>query len=246
MPEKKLIYCFDFDETICFRNSGEDYTKAFPISGVVEHINKLYDDGHRILIFTARGASSGRYWLNVTYNQCLEWGLKFHSINPRKPSYDIIIDDKAINAEDFRKSINAEVKGFVASSFDLLHAGHCLFLREARQNCDYLIAALQNDPTIEDFMNRPLKRPKNKPIQSLKERRIQLESCKYIDEILEYNTEKDLENILKKIKPSVRFLGSDYEGIKATGEEFCERIFYHKRDHEYSSTSLRKKINDNK
>ena len=242
MSEKKLTYCFDFDETICIRNAGDDYTKAFPIKGVVEYINRLYDNGHKILIFTARGASSNKYWLDVTYEQCLKWGLKFHTINPRKPSYDVIIDDKAINAVDFRRSIKAEVKGFVASSFDLLHAGHCLFLKEANLNCDHLIAALQVDPTCEDYENRPLKRKKSKPIQTIEERRIQLESCKYVDEIIEYNTEKDLENILIKKRPNIRFLGSDYRGIKATGEEYCDRIFYHERNHNYSSTRLRKEI----
>lgn len=242
MSEKKLTYCFDFDETICMRNSGDDYSKAFPIPKVVDYINNLYDKGHKILIFTARGSSSGKYWLDVTYVQCINWGLKFHSIKPGKPSYDIFIDDKAISASDFRRKINAEIVGFVASAFDLLHAGHCLLLKEAKKNCDYLIAALQVDPTCEDYLNRPLKKIKLKPIQSLEERRIQLESCKYVDEIIEYRTEKDLEFILKEKKPDVRFLGSDYRGIKATGEEYCRRIFYHERNHNYSSTQLKDKI----
>jgi len=238
MPEKKLIYCFDFDETICFRNSGEDYSKSFPVKKMVDHINQLYDDGHKIVIFTARGSSSGIDWLNVTYSQCVEWGLKFHSIKPGKPSYDIFVDDKAINASDYRKSINADTIGFAASCFDLLHAGHCLFLKEAKKNCDYLIAALQVDPTVEDFLNRPLKKQKNKPIQSLEERRIQLESCKYIDKIIEYETERDLEKILEECKPDIRFLGSDYKGVPVTGEKFSKRIFYHERNHNYSTSEL--------
>lgn len=242
MSEKKLTYCFDLDETICTRSSGEDYSNSFPISGMVDYINKLYDFGNKIIIFTARGSSSGICWKDVTEEQCKQWGLKFHKIILGKPSYDIFVDDKAINASDFRKNIGLGVVGFVASSFDLLHAGHCLFLKEAKENCDHLIAALQSDPTCEDFLKRPLGKPKSKPIQSIDERKIQLESCKYVDEIFVYDTEEELEILLKKIKPDIRFLGSDYRGINVTGENYCGRIFYHERCHNYSSSELRQRL----
>ena len=244
MSEKKLTYCFDLDETICARESGEDYSKSFPISGMIDFINKLYDSGHNIIIFTARGSSSGLCWKDVTEEQCKRWGLKFHKIILGKPSYDIFVDDKAVNASNFRKKNGIGVVGFVASSFDLLHAGHCLFLKEAKANCDHLIAALQSDPTGEDFLKRPIKKPKSKPIQSVNERKIQLDSCKYIDEILQYDTEEELEALLEKIKPDIRFLGSDYRGIRVTGEKYCGRFFYHERNHNYSSSELRKRIYD--
>ena len=94
--------------------------------------------------------------------------------------------------------------GFVASCFDFLHAGHCLMLKDAKEQCDYLIAALHVDPSTE-------RNYKNKPIQSLEERRIQLESIKYVDQIELYETEEDLLFILNKIKPNIRILGSDYK-----------------------------------
>ena len=119
--------------------------------------------------------------------------------------------------------------GFVASCFDLLHAGHCLMLKDAKQQCDYLVAALQTDPTID----RP--DTKNKPLLSLKERRILLESNKYVDEIIEYSTEKDLEKILENLLPDVRILGSDYIGKAATGSLYD-------RNHDYSTTNIRKKL----
>ena len=124
--------------------------------------------------------------------------------------------------------------GFVASCFDLLHAGHCLMLKDAKTQCDYLIAALQLDPSID----RP---EKNKPIQSLDERRIQLESVKYIDEIQLYKTEEDLKQLLHEVRPNVRILGSDYIGKTATGQEYCDKVYYHKRNHSWSTTDLRKR-----
>ena len=126
--------------------------------------------------------------------------------------------------------------GFTCSCFDLLHAGHILMLKDAKKQCDYLIVGLQTDPTLD----RPKK--KNKPIQSLEERRIQLEAIKYIDEITIYNTELDLYKLLEKIKPNIRILGSDYINKKFTGDDLDIEIYYHKREHDFSSTTLRKKI----
>lgn len=126
--------------------------------------------------------------------------------------------------------------GFIASCFDLLHAGHCLMLKDAKNHCDYLVAALQTDPTID----RP--ETKNKPILSLEERRILLESNKYVDEIIEYSTEKELTEILEKLLPDVRILGSDYIGKTVSGGLHCKSFYYHCRDHDYSSTNIRNRI----
>ncbi len=129
--------------------------------------------------------------------------------------------------------------GFTCSCFDLLHAGHILMLKDAKKQCDYLIVGLQTDPTFD----RPKK--KNKPIQSLEERRIQLEAIKYIDEIIIYNTELDLYKLLEKIQPNIRILGTDYIDKKFTGNDLDIEIYYHKREHNFSSTNLRKKIRQN-
>ena len=126
--------------------------------------------------------------------------------------------------------------GFTCSCFDLLHAGHVLMLKDAKQQCDYLVVGLQTDPTID----RP--DTKNKPIQTYEERYIQLEAIKYVDEILKYNTEKDLFEMLRLLRPNVRILGSDYEGKYFTGRELNIPIYYHNRNHNFSSTNLRKKI----
>ena len=129
--------------------------------------------------------------------------------------------------------------GFTCSCFDLLHAGHILMLKDAKQQCDKLIVGLQTDPTID----RP---EKNRPIQSYEERYIQLKAVKYIDEIIKYETEEELFQLLKLIRPSIRILGSDYRDERYfTGQELNIPIYFHERNHNYSSSNLRKKIIEN-
>ena len=129
--------------------------------------------------------------------------------------------------------------GFTCSCFDLLHAGHILMLKDAKEQCDKLIVGLQTDPSID----RPL--TKNKPIQSLRERKIQLEAVRYVDDIFVYETESDLIDLLKLVKPDIRILGSDYKDKSFTGDDLNIQIYYHERDHDYSSSDLRKKILQN-
>ena len=129
--------------------------------------------------------------------------------------------------------------GIVASSFDLLHAGHVMMLREAKSKCDHLIAALQTDPTID----RP---EKNKPVQTIVERYIQLSAVKYVDEIIVYATEQDLEDILEMYPIDIRVLGEEYRDKDFTGREICKRrgiqLYFNKRDHRFSSSGLRKRV----
>jgi len=126
--------------------------------------------------------------------------------------------------------------GIVASSFDLLHAGHILMLYEAKDHCDRLVVALQSDPTID----RP---EKNKPVQGLSERYIQLEACKCVDQIVPYDTEADLYNLLAGLDWDVRFLGMDYiDRTDFTGYDLDIPIHYCSRRHNYSSSGLRERI----
>jgi glycerol-3-phosphate cytidylyltransferase len=130
--------------------------------------------------------------------------------------------------------------GITFSTFDLLHAGHIAMLAEAKNHCDYLIAGLQTDPTID----RP--ESKNPPVQSIVERQIQLSATRFVDEIVVYQTEKDLEDILLTLPIDVRILGVEYEDKDFTGRKICiERgieLVFNKRDHSFSSSSLRKRV----
>lgn len=130
--------------------------------------------------------------------------------------------------------------GIVFSAFDLLHAGHIAMLAEAKNHCDYLIAGLQTDPTID----RP--DTKNKPVQSIVERQIQLSAVRYVDEIVTYETEKDLVDLLLTLPIDCRILGVEYEGKDFTGYNECMtrgiELVFNKRDHSFSSSNLRKRV----
>jgi glycerol-3-phosphate cytidylyltransferase len=130
--------------------------------------------------------------------------------------------------------------GIVFSAFDLLHAGHIGMLREARANCDYLIAGLQTDPTID----RPTE--KNKPVQTLVERYAQLNALKFVDEIVPYQTEEDVIDILELFQIDVRFLGEEYREKEFTGKDVCRKrgieLYFNKRDHRFSTSGLRKRV----
>jgi len=129
--------------------------------------------------------------------------------------------------------------GFTASAFDLLHAGHVLMLEEAKKHCDYLIVGLQADPSID----RPAK---NTPVQTVVERYLQLRACKYVDEIVPYATEQDLEDILSGMHIDIRILGVEYRDKDYTGRDICKKrdieIIFNERDHRYSSSGLRKRV----
>ena len=130
------------------------------------------------------------------------------------------------------------IVGFTAGAFDLLHAGHVFMLSDCKKHCDKLIVGLHTDPTL-DRMN------KNKPVQSVYERQIQLTSCKYVDSIIPYSTEKDLENMMATLSIHKRFVGEEYINTIITGQENCLirgiEIVYNKRMHSYSSSELRER-----
>ena len=131
------------------------------------------------------------------------------------------------------------IVGFTCSAFDLLHAGHVQMLRDAKDQCDYLICGLQVDPTLD----RP---EKNQPIQTVVERYTQLKALRYVDEIIPYSTEADLEDILQMYHIHVRILGEEYRDGKFTGRAICAArdidLYFNKRDHRFSTSDLRKRI----
>jgi glycerol-3-phosphate cytidylyltransferase len=140
------------------------------------------------------------------------------------------------------KKLKSEGKriGITFSTFDLFHAGHVAMLSEAKNHCDYLIAGLQTDPTID----RP--ETKNRPVQSIVERQIQLAACRYVDEVVVYSTEQDLVDLLLILPVDVRILGVEYKDKEFTGQEECFirniELVFNGRDHSFSSSNLRKRV----
>ena len=130
--------------------------------------------------------------------------------------------------------------GITFSTFDLLHAGHIAMLSEAKNHCDYLICGLQTDPTID----RP--DSKNPPVQTIVERQIQLAATRYVDEVVIYQTEEDLRDLLLVLPIDVRIIGVEYQDKEFSGKDICEKrgikVIYNGRDHSFSSSSLRKRV----
>ena len=141
--------------------------------------------------------------------------------------------------EAIRQTQNASENkrlGFTCSAFDLLHTGHALMLKDARDHCDFLVVGLHTDPTL----NRP--DTKNKPVQSFIEREEMIKAIRYVDMVVHYATEDDLIHILKTLKPDVRILGTDWKGKSYTGCELPIEIYWHERDHPWSTTHLRQRV----
>lgn len=238
-----MKWCFDLDNTLCYTN-GNDYKSSTPNYDMIKRVNHLYDDGNDIIIFTARGMTTckgdhhlvyNKYY-ELTKNQLDEWGVKYHRITLAKPSFDVFIDDKNKLISDFKKDI-LPVRGFIAGSFDIIHPGYIELFEFSKKNCDYFIVALHKDPSIE----RP---EKIKPILSVEERKKILLSIKYIDEVIVYETEKELINLLSSNICDIRFLGDDYKDMEFNGNNLPIKILYVDRDHNWSTTKFKKMIAD--
>jgi glycerol-3-phosphate cytidylyltransferase len=151
----------------------------------------------------------------------------------RKPTYDVIIDDKAINAIDWRNKF-CNTRGVVAGAFDLIHPGYCKMFKFCKEHCSHLTVLLHEDPSIEN--------KKLKPVHTVEERTEILKSIRYIDEVISYEYEDDLAKKLELGYYDVRFLGDDYRNKKYTADYLPMRVIYTDRTHGYSTTQLKEKI----
>jgi len=127
------------------------------------------------------------------------------------------------------------IVGFTCGTFDLLHAGHALMLKECKNYCDYLIVGVQSDPSID-------RKEKNKPVQTFVERITMVQSIKWVDEIVQYNTESDLYRLLEQLSIDVRIVGTDWKHKKFTGHDLPIKVIFNSRDHGYSSSELKKRV----
>ena len=137
--------------------------------------------------------------------------------------------------------------GVTFSTFDLIHPGHIIMLEDCKNVCNHLIVGVQSDPTIDrkkinDSYSQISGKPKNSPVQTLEERLIMIKSIKFVDEVFVYNTEKDLYDWLLNNNWDIRILGSDWKGKKFTGHDIEGKLYFHKRDHDWSTTGFRERI----
>ncbi len=233
-----MNYFFDIDGTICNTHNNKDgkpdYENATPFPFMVEQVNRLYDEGHHIILQTARGRGSGIDHRILTREQMHRWGIKFHDLEPMfsKPTADLFIDDKGINVEEWKKNIPLK-KGIIGGAFDIIHPGYIRMFKDAKAYCNHLTVALHEDPSRE----RPYKL---KPVQTVEEREEILRSIKYVDDVIVYQTEETFLSYLKDYE--IRFLGTDYMDGSYTGKDIAIDIVWLSREHSYSSTKLKTDI----
>ena len=233
-----MRYCFDIDGTLCHTpnkvNGKPDYYNAIAFPWMVRAVNNLYDQGHYIIMMTARGRGSGIDYTDLTRNQLSMWGYKYHELEPmfHKPTADLFIDDKGISVNEWDKT-QPKVRGIIAGAFDVIHPGYIRMFKEAKWNCNHLTIALHDDPSEE----RP---HKLKPVQTIHERKEILESIRYVDDVVLYQKERTFLNYLDDY--DIRFLGDDYKDSSYTGKNKSIDIVWIDRLHNYSTTKLKLKI----
>ena len=237
-----MNYCFDLDGTICntpIINDKPAYHEANPIPFMVEQVNRLFDDGHKIIIMTARGRGAGKNWTDWTIKQLDMWGVKYHELEPmfHKPTADIFIDDKGINVEEWKKTVPPK-KGIIAGAFDVIHPGYIQMFKDAKSHCNHLTIALHDDPSTERLH-------KLKPVQTVEERKEILLSIRYIDDVVSYKTEEEYLTYLRSGDYDMRFLGSDYINGKYTGKDInIDIIWLDRETHNYSTTRMKRLIHE--
>jgi cytidyltransferase-like protein len=234
-----MRYCFDIDGTLCHTpdkvDGKPDYHNAIPLPWMVRAVNNLYDQGHHIIMMTARGRGSGIDHTDLTRNQLAMWGIKYHELEPmfHKPTADLFIDDKGVEASKWAASQPA-LKGIIAGAFDVMHPGYIRMFRDAKMHCNHLTVALHEDPSWA----RPYKL---KPVQSVEERKEILKAIKYIDDVVVYQAEDTFLSYLSDY--DIRFLGTDYKDGSYSGTDNPIKIVWLDReDHNYSSTRLKTQI----
>ena len=232
-----MKYCFDLDGTICDTPMRPDdnkpgYLEAVPFPFMVEQVNRLYDEGNKIIIMTARGRGSRIDWTHLTVKQLDMWGVKYHELEPmfHKPTADIFVDDKAINVEEWKKTVPPK-KGIIAGAFDVIHPGYIRMFKDAKAHCNHLTVALHEDPS----MARP---HKLKPVQTVEERKEILYAIRYVDNVVVYQAEETFLSYLDDY--DIRFLGTDYMDGSYTGKDLSIDVVWLDREgHDYSSTKLK-------
>ena len=234
-----MIYCFDIDGTICTSVEDSQYTLAKPYTHVIQKINRLFDEGNVIKMMTARGSVSGKDYTDLTQQQLHEWGVKHHElIMNTKPHAHLFVDDRAMHIDTWLEQVPA-TRGVVAGAFDIIHPGYVKMFTEAKRSCTHLTVALHRDPSVA----RPRKL---RPVLTTEERALILKSIRYVDDVIVYDNEAGLYDLLVSGDFDVRFIGEDYRAQpeSITGGDLDMPIHWIDRSHSYSTTKIKREIHD--
>lgn len=226
-----MRYCFDIDDTLL--KFCDNYLMSTPIKHRIDRVNTLYDQGHRIILMTARGAKSGKDYTDLTKYQLDQFGVKYHElIMNKKPNADIFIDDKGMNVEDWDKKSDQVV--WLNGCFDILHRGHIEMFRYANSLGGRLVVGTDADDRIRKSKGN------SRPINKLQDRMEVLKSIKWIDEVVSFSSDYELCDLLVKHRPTYRVLGGDYEGNQnaIVGKELSGQLLFFARLDSYSTTGV--------
>jgi len=225
-----LRYCFDIDDTL-LKYHG-DYQLSTPIQHRIDRLNRLYDQGHTIILMTARGMSSGKEYTDLTKKQLDQFGIKYHElIMGKKPNADLFIDDKGIGVEEWDKRSDDIV--WLNGCFDILHRGHIEMFKYA-SSFGKVIVGTDSDSRIKAMKGS------SRPINCLEDRMELLRSLRWITEVVSFDSDEELCLLLRRYTPKYRVLGGDYRSpdSKIVGCEYSGSIVFFDRLEDYSTTDI--------
>jgi rfaE bifunctional protein nucleotidyltransferase chain/domain len=234
-----MRYAFDIDNTLV-KTNGSDYENSVPIQHRIDRVNRLFDEGHTIYLFTARGMSSGMDLYEFTVNQMREFGVKHHQLIMGKPNVDVFVDDKAISVNDwdqkdlFSKSPVIWTNG----CYDIVHVGHiCLF-----EKCQELATACNGKFVIGIDSDKRVKKMKgnSRPFNTENDRARVLLNIKGVDSVRIYDSDEELENLIKTFSPEVMVLGDEYKNSLVIGASHAKSIIYFPKLSDYSTSKILK------
>lgn len=234
-----MRYAFDIDNTLV-KTNGSDYENSVPIQHRIDRVNHLFDEGHSIYLFTARGMASGRDLYEFTANQVREFGIKHHQLIMGKPDVDVFVDDKAISVNDwdqkdlFSKSPVIWTNG----CYDIIHVGHiCLF-----EKCQELAASCNGKFVIGIDSDKRVKKMKgnSRPFNTENDRAKVLLNIKGVDSVWIYDSDEELENLVKTFSPEVMVLGDEYKNSLVIGASYAKSVMYFPKLSEYSTSKILK------
>ena len=234
-----MRYAFDIDNTLV-KTNGSDYENSVPIQHRIDRVNHLFDEGHSIYLFTARGMASGRDLYEFTANQVREFGIKHHQLIMGKPDVDVFVDDKAISVNDWDQKDLFSKSSVIWTNgcYDIIHVGHiCLF-----EKCQELAASCNGKFVIGIDSDKRVKKMKgnSRPFNTENDRAKVLLNIKGVDSVWIYDSDEELENLVKTFSPEVIVLGDEYKNSLVIGASHAKSVMYFPKLSEYSTSKILK------
>lgn len=230
-----MRYAFDIDNTLV-RTVGSDYENSSPIQHRIDSVNRLYDEGHTIYLFTARGSASGRDLREFTEQQMNRFGIKFHRLIMGKPDVDVFVDDKAIsvNEWDDTKTVCSPPVIWTNGCYDILHVGHIRLFQHCRELAKLcggrFVVGIDSDNRVKELKGS------NRPVNNQHDRAELLLSIKGVDGVYIYDTADQLDQIISMLSPKIMVVGDEYKNKNVIGSCHANSVQFFPKIRGYSTT----------